>query len=56
MAEALLRPWTTDEFFAWQETQPERYELVDGHPLKMMAGALNVHDDIVVNLIATLGE
>ncbi|MGO9741904.1 MAG: Uma2 family endonuclease [Roseiarcus sp.] len=56
MAEALLRPWTIDEFFAWQERQTERYELVDGLPLKMMAGARNVHDDIVVNLIAALHE
>ncbi|HXZ15426.1 MAG TPA: Uma2 family endonuclease [Roseiarcus sp.] len=54
MAEPVLRNWTVEEFFAWQETQPDRYELVDGRPLKMMAGAKNVHDDIVVNLIAEL--
>jgi len=45
---------TVEEFFAWQERQPERYELVDGFPARMMAGAKNVHDDIVVNVLAEL--
>ncbi len=50
------RPWSVDEFFAWQDRQGERYELVDGfpHPLRMMTGASNAHDDVVVNLIAEL--
>jgi len=56
MAEPVRRIWTLDEFFAWQENQPYRYELVDGHPLRMMAGAKNVHDDIVVNLVAELRD
>ncbi len=55
MAEPALRPWTVDAFFAWQERQSERYELVCGQPLKMMAGARNVHDDIVVNCLVSLG-
>jgi Uma2 family endonuclease len=54
MTEAASRPWTVEEFFAWQERQPERYELVDGFPVRMMAGAKNVHDDIVVNVLAEL--
>ena len=54
MLEPLERPWTLDEFFAWQERQPERYELVNGRPLRMMTGAKNVHDDIVVNILAEL--
>jgi Uma2 family endonuclease len=54
MTEAASRRWTIEEFFAWQEMQPERYELVDGFPLKLMAGARNVHDDIVVNVLAEL--
>jgi Uma2 family endonuclease len=54
MAEPVHRKWTVEEFFAWHEHQPDRYELVDGFPLKMMAGAKNVHDDIVVNLVAEL--
>jgi len=56
VAEPAPRRWTLEEFFAWQESQPERYELVDGQPLRMMAGAKNVHDDIVVNLVADLRE
>ena len=47
-------PMSVAAFFAWQEAQAERYELVDGVPVRMMAGARNVHDDIVVNLVATL--
>jgi len=47
-------PWTIAEFFEWQLRQTERYEPVGGFPVRMMAGARNVHDDIVVNLIAEL--
>jgi Uma2 family endonuclease len=47
-------PWTVAAFFAWQERQPDRYELVGGRPVRMVAGARNVHDDIVVNLPAEL--
>jgi Uma2 family endonuclease len=54
MTEAAPQRWTIEEFFAWQEKQPERYELVDGFPVRMMAGARNVHDDIVVNVLAEL--
>ena len=55
MAEPAPKPWTVDAFFSWQERQAERYELVGGSPLKMMAGARNVHDDIVVNVVAAIG-
>lgn len=55
MAEPLERPWTIDAFFAWSEGQPLRYELVNGRPLRMMAGAKNVHDDIVVNILLSMG-
>jgi Uma2 family endonuclease len=54
MTDAAPRRWTVEEFFAWQEGQAERYELVDGFPVRMMAGARNVHDDIVVNVLAEL--
>ncbi|MDP4022149.1 Uma2 family endonuclease [Methylobacterium sp. NEAU 140] len=47
-------PMSVAAFFAWAETQAERYELVGGVPVRMMAGARNVHDDIVVNLLALL--
>ncbi|MGX7705056.1 Uma2 family endonuclease [Methylobacterium sp. Gmos1] len=52
MSEPAPRRWSVQEFFAWQERQDERYELVGGVPVCMMAGARNVHDDIVVNLVA----
>jgi Uma2 family endonuclease len=47
-------PWTIEQFFAWQSSQTERYELVSGFPVRMMAGARNVHDDIVINILAEL--
>lgn len=47
-------PMSPDAFFAWQEAQAERYELVGGVPVRMMAGARNVQDDIVVNILAGL--
>ena len=56
MAEPSPGPWTVDQFFAWQERQAERYELVDGSPLRMTVGARNVHDDVIVNIIAALGN
>ncbi len=54
MADPALQPWTVAQFFAWQAGQTERYELVSGVPVRLMAGARNVHDDIVVNLLAEL--
>lgn len=56
MAQSALKAWTLDEFFAWQERQEERYELVGGVPLRMMAGASNRHDDVVANTIIALGN
>ncbi|MGD0102440.1 MAG: Uma2 family endonuclease [Rhodopila sp.] len=54
MSDPALKPWTIDQFFAWQNRQNEGYELVGGFPVRMIAGARNVHDDIVVNLLAEL--
>src|SRR5580692_2022766 len=54
MSGPALQRWTVEQFFEWQARQTERYELVDGFPVRMMAGARNVHDDIVVNLLAEL--
>ena len=50
------KPWTIDEFFAWQEEQEERYELVGGFPLKMQADATRRHDAIVLNVLAELRD
>lgn len=54
MTDAVPRRWTVEEFFAWQEGQGERCELVDGFPVRMMAGARNVHGDIAVNVLIEL--
>lgn len=54
MSQPLHEPMSLDAFFAWQERQPVRYEFVGGVPIRMMAGASNRHDDIVVNLVAEL--
>jgi Uma2 family endonuclease len=54
MSDPALAPWTIERFFDWQSHQTDRYELVNGFPVQMMAGARNVHDDIVVNLLAEL--
>ena len=54
MAEPAPKPWTVQAFFAWQERQAERYELVGGLPSKMMVGVRNVHDHVVVNILAEL--
>ena len=47
--------WTEAEFLAWQTGQSERYELVDGMPLRMMSGARRAHDRVVRNVIVQLG-
>jgi Uma2 family endonuclease len=50
---------TQDEFLAWQERQDRLYELVDGVPilpLKMMTGASQAHDRVVVNIISSLHQ
>lgn len=54
MPDPVLKPWTVDQFFAWQSRQPERYELVNGLPVRMQAGARNVHNDIVINILGEL--
>lgn len=45
---------TADEFLVWCLDQEGKWELVDGEPLLMMAGATDRHDRVVVNLIAML--
>ena len=56
MSHAIARSWTADEFFAWQERQPERYELVGGQPVRLMTGVRSGHDIIVVNLVGELRQ
>ena len=54
MAEAANKAMTVEEFFQWQLAQEDRYELVDGFPVKMMPGVSNFHDVIATNIIAAL--
>ena len=59
MAEPKLRRRSQDEFFAWQERRDGLYELVEGVPvlpMKMMTGASQAHDRVVVNIIAALHQ
>jgi Uma2 family endonuclease len=50
-APKLMEP---DEFLLWQLGQDSRYELVEGIPVEMMAGASRAHDTIVTNIITLL--
>lgn len=58
MSQPLAAPMSIDEFFVWQTKQDQRYELVDGYPVphRMMTGASNFHDSVVVNCIVALGS
>jgi hypothetical protein len=59
MAVEVPRRMTEDEFFVWQERQEDRYEFVDGlpvRPVRMMAGASRRHDQIVVSILLALGN
>ena len=56
MGEQALAPMSVDEYYAWGELQEERYEYVDGFPVRMMSGASRRHDQIVVNIIAELRQ
>jgi Uma2 family endonuclease len=55
MDEVTLRRMTVAEFFDWDPGDEERYELVDGRPVKM-TGARRRHDRIVGNLNRVLGN
>jgi Uma2 family endonuclease len=51
---ALQRPWTTEQFLAWEERQELRYEF-DGFQPVAMAGGTAAHSAIQRNLIVALG-
>ena len=55
MSEPLPKPWTVDDFLAWERQQPERYEFVDG-VVRMMVGGSNAHTIIKGNVFAALRE
>ena len=53
MATVLPKPWTVEDFLAWEAQQPERYEFIDGMVI-MMVGGSAAHTIIKGNLFATL--
>ena len=55
MDEVTLRRMTVAEFFDWEPGDEERYELVDGRPVKV-TGARRRHDRIVANINRVLGN
>ncbi len=55
MLDKAPRRMTPEEFYAWQGPMDEKYELVDGYPVRMMTGASRRHDQIVFNIISSLG-
>ena len=56
MSNTAVKLMDPDEFLLWCLDREERYELIDGVPVEMMAGASGMHDRIVVNLIMSLGQ
>jgi Uma2 family endonuclease len=54
MANFAYQTMSVDEFLIWCLGQEDRYELVEGQPVKMMAGASNYHDVMTVNITASL--
>ena len=45
---------SADEFLVWIETQTERHELVNGVPIRMMAGAKQGHNVVTSNILVAL--
>lgn len=55
MSTALPKPWTVEEFLAWEAQQEEKFELLDG-VVFMMVGGSNAHTAIKGNVFATLRD
>jgi Uma2 family endonuclease len=55
VASALPRPWTVDDFLAWESQQPERYEFIDGMVF-MMVGGSAAHTIIKGNVFGALSS
>ena len=53
MAEALPRPWTIEDFLAWEAQQDERYEFIDGVIVAMTGGSI-AHATIIGNVYHAL--
>ncbi len=55
MATALPKPWTVDDFLAWEAQQPEPYEFIDGMVF-MIVGGSAAHAIIKTNLVSALAD
>ena len=57
MAEAAMevQRWTREQFLDWVFDQQEKFELVGGFPVRMMAGAKKRHNIIAGNVNRSLG-
>ena len=53
MSQPLPKPWTVEDFLAWERRQPECYEFVGG-VIRMMVGGSNAHTIIKDNVVAAL--
>src|SRR5918995_949871 len=53
MSHPLPKPWTVDDFLAWERRQAERYEFVGG-VIRMMVGGSNTHTIIKDNVVMAL--
>lgn len=45
---------SADDFLGWISTQQDRFELVDGHIVRLMAGAKQSHNVVAANILAAL--
>jgi Uma2 family endonuclease len=53
MSQSLPKPWTVEDFLAWERRQQERYEFVGG-VIRMMVGGSNTHTIIKDNVVTAL--
>ena len=53
MTEPLPKPWTVEDFLAWEAQQPERYEFIDGAIIGMVGGSA-AHAAIKDNVTSAL--
>jgi Uma2 family endonuclease len=52
---AVPKPWSVEQFVAWEEEQEDRYEFVDG-VIRMMVGGTVAHSTIIGNVFAHLRQ
>jgi Uma2 family endonuclease len=55
MAKPQPKPWTLDDFLAWEASQEDKFELIDGI-IYAMAGGTVAHATIAVNLLGLLSQ